>query len=49
MLKKIGETARHEMAAVFGRKVHLFLHAKVAKDWYEKPGHYREIGLEFKV
>ncbi len=49
MLKKIGETARHEMAAVFGRKVHLFLHAKVAQDWYNKPDHYREIGLEFKV
>ena len=49
MLKKIGETARHEMAAVFGHKVHLFLHARVSQDWHEKPGHYRNIGLDFKV
>ena len=49
MLKKIGQTARHDMSAAFDRQVHLFLHAKVSKDWYEKPAHYREIGLEFKV
>jgi len=47
MLKKIGAAAREEMGRVFERKVHLFLFAKVSKDWLEKPFHYREIGLEF--
>ena len=47
MLKKIGMTAREEMGQVFDRKVHLFLYAKVSKDWLEKPFHYREIGLDF--
>jgi len=47
MLKKIGAAAREEMGRVFDRKVHLFLYAKVSKDWLEKPFHYREIGLEF--
>ena len=47
MLKKIGETARTDMADIFGRKVHLFLYAKVSRDWANKPYHYRDIGLDF--
>lgn len=47
MLKKIGEAARAEMGEVFGRKVHLFLFAKVSPHWSERPFHYREIGLDF--
>ena len=47
VLKKIGVTARSEMAEVLGRKVHLFLFAKVSRDWPNKPHHYREIGLDF--
>jgi GTP-binding protein Era len=46
-IKAIGEGARREMEDVFGRKIHLFLHAKVAERWGEIPSYYREIGLEF--
>ena len=46
-IKVIGEAARLDMEQVFGRRVHLFLHTKVAEDWGESPAHYREWGLEF--
>ena len=46
-IKTIGEAARIELEALFGRRVHLFLHTKVAEGWGEKPGYYREWGLEF--
>ena len=46
-IKKIGELARAEMEALFERRVHLFLNAKVAERWGENPAHYREWGLEF--
>ena len=46
-IKAIGETARAEMESVFDRRVHLFLHSKVAEGWGERPEHYREWGLEF--
>ena len=46
-IKAIGEAARLEMEQLFGRRVHLFLHSKVAERWGESPAHYREWGLEF--
>lgn len=46
-IKKIGELARAEMEALFERRVHLFLNAKVAERWSENPAHYREWGLDF--
>jgi GTP-binding protein Era len=46
-IKTIGESARREMEDVFGRKIHLFVHAKVAERWGDVPSYYREIGLEF--
>jgi GTP-binding protein Era len=46
-IKIIGEAARTEMEALFGCRVHLFLHTKVAEAWGEQPGFYREWGLEF--
>jgi len=46
-IKAIGEAARLEMEQLFGRRVHLFLHSKVAERWGETPAHYREWGLEF--
>ncbi|HEY4265269.1 MAG TPA: GTPase Era [Micropepsaceae bacterium] len=46
-IKAIGEAARHEMEQLFGRRVHLFLHSKVAERWGETPAHYQEWGLEF--
>jgi GTPase len=46
-IKKIGELARLEMEQMFDRRVHLFLHSKVAEDWGERASHYAEWGLEF--
>jgi GTP-binding protein Era len=46
-IKAIGEAARHEMETVFDRRVHLFLHSKVAEHWGDSREHYREWGLEF--
>jgi GTPase len=46
-IKIIGESARLEMEKLFGRRVHLFLHSKVATGWGETPSYYREWGLEF--
>jgi GTP-binding protein Era len=46
-IKAIGEAARHEMEEVFGRRVHLFLHSKVAARWGDTRAHYQEWGLEF--
>ena len=46
-IKTIGEAARQEMEQLFGHRVHLFLHSKVAERWGESAEHYREWGLEF--
>lgn len=44
-IKTIGEAARHELEALLGRRVHLFLHVKVKPDWSEDRGFYGEMGL----
>jgi GTP-binding protein Era len=46
-IREIGATARAELAALLGRKVHLFLHVKVNPKWEEDRGLYREIGLDW--
>jgi GTPase len=48
-IKAIGAGARKELAGILGRKVHLFLHVKVAEDWSEKRDFYRAWGLEYDV
>ena len=45
-IKELGSSARTEMEALFGHKVHLFLHVKVRENWADDPAHYREMGLE---
>lgn len=45
-IKELGSAARTEMEALFGHKVHLFLHVKVRENWADDPAYYREIGLE---
>lgn len=45
-IKLLGQTARKEMEAQFGHKVHLFLFVKVRQNWADDPMHYREIGLD---
>ncbi|PPR14248.1 MAG: hypothetical protein CFH37_01668, partial [Alphaproteobacteria bacterium MarineAlpha9_Bin7] len=46
-VKSIGSAARSELETVLERRVHLFLHVKVRRDWSERPEHYRTIGLDF--
>jgi GTP-binding protein Era len=46
-LKAIGQAARAEIAEHLGRKVHLFLHVKVAPKWGEDRGLYEDIGLDW--
>ncbi|MBO9376077.1 GTPase Era [Sphingomonas histidinilytica] len=46
-LKEIGSRARAELETLLERKVHLFLHVKVAEKWGEDRGLYREIGLDW--
>jgi GTP-binding protein Era len=45
-IKLLGSQARAEMEALFGHKVHLFLHVKVRENWADDPAHYREMGLD---
>jgi GTP-binding protein Era len=46
-IREIGQRAREELAALLGRKVHLFLHVKVNPRWEEDRSLYREIGLDW--
>lgn len=48
-IKSIGELARKEMEAVFGRRIHLFLHVKVEEDWTEQRALYRRLGLDYEA
>ena len=46
-IKTIGELARKEMEAAFDRRVHLFLHVKVAENWSEERALYQRLGLDY--
>ena len=46
-LKAIGQAAREAIAEHLGRKVHLFLHVKVAPRWSEDKDLYEDIGLDW--
>jgi GTP-binding protein Era len=48
-IKSIGEAARRELTKALDQQVHLLLHVKVREDWAEDSGHFREIGLDWKV
>ncbi len=47
MLKAIGQAAREDMRAIFGKPVHLFLFVKVSPRWQEDRHHYLMMGLEY--
>ena len=47
-IKSIGATARTELEALLGRRIHLFLYVKV-RDWSDDPERYRDFGLDFNV
>ena len=46
-LKAIGSAAREAIAEHLGRKVHLYLHVKVAPKWGEDRALYEDIGLDW--
>ncbi|MEZ5853423.1 MAG: GTPase Era [Hyphomicrobiaceae bacterium] len=46
-IKTISMASRRELSQIFERKVHLFLHVKVAEGWENDPERYREMGLDF--
>lgn len=46
-IKAIGAAARTELEELLERRVHLFLHVKVAEDWAQRREHYAEWGLDF--
>jgi len=48
-LKWIGQKAREELAELFDRKVHLFLHVEVDEAWAERRERYAALGLDFDV
>lgn len=48
-IKTIGELARKEMEAAFGRRIHLFLHVKVDENWTEQRSVYQRLGLDYEA
>lgn len=48
-IKAVGRAAREELEALFGRRVHLFLHVKVRPDWIDDPERYRDLGLDYNA
>ncbi len=44
-LREVGTTARAGIEALLGRRVHLDLHVKVAKDWQRDPKQLRRLGF----
>ncbi len=47
LIKAVGSAAREDLEASLDRRVHLFLHVKVAPKWADDPARYRDLGLEF--
>ncbi|MGQ0662702.1 MAG: KH domain-containing protein, partial [Pseudomonadota bacterium] len=48
-IKAIGAAARRELGRLLGRKIHLFLHVKVAADWAERRQFYADWGLDYEA
>jgi GTP-binding protein Era len=46
MLAHIGSTARPVIADLLGRRVHLSLFVKVAKQWQSDPAQLRKLGFD---
>lgn len=49
MIKRIGQSARHEIEELLECRVHLFLFVKVRENWQEDAGRYSVWGLDFKA
>jgi GTPase len=46
-IKAIGSASRNELQRILERKLHLFLHVKVAEKWDEERGYFKAWGLEY--
>jgi GTP-binding protein Era len=46
-IRAVGEASRHELEAMLGQRVHLFLFVKVRRGWLEDPERFQELGLDF--
>ena len=46
-IRRIGQSARLELEAMFERRIHLFTHVKYRKDWMNDPDRYHNWDLEF--
>lgn len=49
MIKKIGQTARHEIETLLETRVHLFLFVKVRENWGEDRARYQDWNLDFNA
>ena len=47
MIKKIGQSARHELEELLEDRIHLFLFVKVRSNWGDDPARYSDWNLEF--
>ena len=47
MIKKIGTEVRHELQDFLEKRINLFLHVKVKKEWLDKPHIFKSMGLKF--
>ena len=47
-IKAVSKTARDELEAFTGRRIHLFLQVKVRTGWMDEAARYSEMGLDFK-
>lgn len=47
MIKKIGQSARHELEQLLEERIHLFLFVKVREKWIDDPARYKDWGLNF--
>ncbi|GAB2674871.1 GTPase Era [Nocardia goodfellowii] len=44
-LKEVGTNARKQIESIFGTRIYLHLHVKVAKDWQRDPKQLRKLGF----
>lgn len=49
MIKRIGQSARHEIEELLDERVHLFLFVKVRENWQEDESRYITWGLDFRA
>ena len=49
MIKKIGQSARHELEEMLEERIHLFLFVKVRENWGEDKARYSDWNLDYNA